>query len=157
MRSAGLKADGSLISRQPLRAQGSTERAVPNGKASTLVINQCQNAEQASLLLGTTARDGSVSSVTTHELLFPSGCSWCLCLIFRRDEEAKNGKFGERFTSVYSESPACLASFPLLFMESCGCCIPSTWGMPGGRPGYCWDAILNKLSSWSEEMDRVSA
>lgn len=71
MRSAGLKADGSLILRQPLRAQGSTERAVANGKASTLVINQCQNAKQASLLLDATARDGSV---TTHELLFLTGC-----------------------------------------------------------------------------------
>lgn len=76
---------------------------------------------------------------------------------FRRDKEAKNGRSGESFTSVYCESPACLTCFTLLFMESCGCCIPSMWGMPGGQPGYCWDTILNKLSSWSEEMDHVSA
>lgn len=56
-----------------------------------------------------------------------------------------------------TESPVCLTCFILFFMESCGCCIPSMWGMPGGQPGYCWDTILNKLSSWSEEMDHVSA
>lgn len=71
MRSAGLKADGSLMSRRPLRAPGLTERAVPNGKATALVINQCQNAEQASLPLDATVKDGSV---TTHELLFLTGC-----------------------------------------------------------------------------------
>lgn len=71
MRSAGPKADGSLMSRLLLQAKGSTERAVANGNASTLVINQCHNAEQASLLLDATASNGSV---TTHELLFLTGC-----------------------------------------------------------------------------------
>lgn len=47
MRSAGLKADGSLMLSLLLRAEGSTEKAAANGNTSTLVVNQCQNTEQA--------------------------------------------------------------------------------------------------------------